>query len=62
MSKFDFNEFFTKHNTYTNLGQWSKEGKDVKKFDPLWMGLLMLATPTQTFGWEGITKTMKTVS
>jgi hypothetical protein len=54
-------DFFTKNNVYKKLEKWRKDGKPIDQFDPIWMGLLMLATPTKTFGWEGITKTMKAV-
>jgi hypothetical protein len=43
------------------LKKWSQEGKEIKKFDPVWMGLYMFTLPTQYFGWEGITKTMAAV-
>jgi hypothetical protein len=41
---------------------WSKDGKNISKFDTTWMGLGMLTIPTKHFGWESITKTMKLVS
>ncbi len=61
ISKFNLREFFTKHNTYKNLEQWSKEGKNIANFDPVWMGLLMFSAPTEEFGWDGISMTMKVV-
>ena len=42
--------------------KWSKEGKNITKFDKTFMGLGMLTIPTKHFGWESITKTMKVVS
>ena len=42
--------------------KWSKEGKNLTKFDHVWMGLGMLTIPTNHFGWGSITKTMKVVS
>ena len=62
VSKFDFHDIFIQHNTYQKLEEWSQEGKDVKKFDHKWMGLFMFTAPTQQFGWEGLTKTMKAVN
>ncbi len=59
VSNFGFNDIFTKHGTYKNLKKWSREGKNIKKFDFKWMGLFMFTAPTQQFGWEGITKTIQ---
>ncbi len=46
----------------TGIVKWGMEGKNVSKFDRIWMGLGMLAIPPTYFGWESITKTMKVVS
>ena len=49
-------------NALKKMKDWFKAGKPKDKFDPTWMGLIMLTQPTYHFGWEGLTATMKKVS
>jgi len=62
VAKLDYSDFFLQKNITKQLEKWSKDGKDVEKFDPVWMGLYMFTLPTKAFGWEGITQTMAAVS
>jgi hypothetical protein len=49
-------------NTYKDLQQWYNNGKIAAQFDHKWMGLFMISAPTQEFGWDGISQTIKIVS